>query len=256
MADRNAPTLRVLSYNVNAAWGGAEAIIEEIDRYSPDVVVLQEISDAEPLSRLLRSRYPTVDASGQFLVATRYALSSVVEPERLPYYGRLRSPRFLKQMLDTPLGRIVLYNVHPISPREVLFALRGERGLRREIGSGRLFGGATAPNIEENVGLRALQVRTFAEAAAKETEPVIIAGDTNLPGLSPVLHRYLSQYEDGFAKAGGGLGYTFPTNKWRPWMRIDRILATDQLRFVRFDVGKSLASDHRCVVADLQRRDR
>jgi endonuclease/exonuclease/phosphatase family metal-dependent hydrolase len=39
-------------------------------------------------------------------------------------------------------------------------------------------------------------------------------------------------------------------------MRIDRILSSEQLRFVRFEVGASQASDHLCVVADLQRRSR
>jgi endonuclease/exonuclease/phosphatase (EEP) superfamily protein YafD len=64
----------------------------------------------------------------------------------------------------------------------------------------------------------------------------------------------LSVYQDGFRKAGWGFGYTFPNDRRPPpWMRIDRILATDQLRFVRFDVGDSRASDHRCVVADVQK---
>jgi len=254
-ANRNAPTIRVLSYNINAGSGGNDALVEEIDRYSPDVVMLQEVGDAEPIARLLSVRYPTVRNSNQFLVATRYPISSTFDPDKLAYMGRLRSARFVEQAMDTPLGRIVFYNVHPLSPREGFFALRGQ-GLRREIGSGRLLRGVVAPVIQANTGLRALQVQTFAEAAARETDPVVIAGDTNLPGLSPVLRRNLSRYEDGFTGAGWGLGYTFPTNKWRPWMRIDRILATGQLRFVRFEVGHSSTSDHRCVVADVQLRDR
>jgi hypothetical protein len=53
--------------------------------------------------------------------------------------------------------------------------------------------------------------------------------------------------------AGWGFGYTYPYNLFR-WMRIDRIMASDQLRFVGFQRGSSTASDHVCVVADLQRR--
>jgi endonuclease/exonuclease/phosphatase family metal-dependent hydrolase len=99
-------------------------------------------------------------------------------------------------------------------------------------------------------------VRTFSSLAGGETEPVVIAGDTNLPGLSLVFARYLSGYQDGFEKAGWGFGYTYPTNKNRPpWMRIDRILATASLRFERFEVGASSASDHRCVVADIRSRE-
>jgi endonuclease/exonuclease/phosphatase family metal-dependent hydrolase len=85
---------------------------------------------------------------------------------------------------------------------------------------------------------------------------VVIGGDTNLPGLSVVLGEYLSGFRDGFSQAGWGFGYTYPTDKWRPWMRIDRILASNALRFTGFEVGQSKVSDHRCVVADLQRATR
>jgi hypothetical protein len=68
-----------------------------------------------------------------------------------------------------------------------------------------------------------------------------------------VFDRYLSHYVDGFTAAGAGFGYTFPNGKHLPWMRLDRILAASPLRFVEFYVGDSPASDHRCVVADLQR---
>jgi endonuclease/exonuclease/phosphatase (EEP) superfamily protein YafD len=81
---------------------------------------------------------------------------------------------------------------------------------------------------------------------------VVIAGDLNLTGLSPVL-AHLSRFRDGFTDAGWGFGYTFPTNH-RPWMRLDRILATDDLDFTYFEVGTSNASDHRCVVAEFERR--
>ncbi len=144
--------------------------------------------------------------------------------------------------------------MHPLSPRAPFRTLRGA-GLRREILSGRLFaGGAGAAEFMDNTALRTAQVESFSQRAARETVPVIIGGDTNLPSLSYVLHRYLSRYQDGFSVAGSGFGYTFPTT--RPWMRmrIDRVLASPELRFARFDVGTSHASDHFCVVADLQRR--
>jgi endonuclease/exonuclease/phosphatase (EEP) superfamily protein YafD len=251
----HAPTLRVLSFNVNAGYGGPELVVDEIDRYAPDIVMLQETGGNAAFGPLLRSKYPTVEVADQFVTASRYPLTSTLDPNKLPYEGHLRSPRFVRHLVDSPLGRIAIYNVHPISPREALFGLRGKQGLKHELLSGRFFRGAESPMLESNVGLRALQVRTFSEAATRETDPVIIAGDTNLPNLSPLMHRYLSAYADGFASAGWGFGYTFPTNKWRPWMRIDRILASEQLRFVRFDVGQSKVSDHRCVVAELQRQN-
>jgi vancomycin resistance protein VanJ len=244
------PTLRVLSYNVNSGHDGVQAVVDEIDHYSPDIVLLQETGGHrgfEAFGPLLKARYATVQAAaGQFIMASRYPLAVGTGTASADQPGC-----FQKQVLETPLGRIVVYSVHTLSPRVSLFALRGRQGLKREIASVRT---GDSP-IESNAAFRASQVGTVAEAAALETDPVIVAGDTNLPGLSPVLHRYLSVYQDGFTKSGWGFGYTFPTNKWRPWMRIDRIVADDYFHFVRFQVGRSYGtSDHLCVVADLQRR--
>jgi endonuclease/exonuclease/phosphatase (EEP) superfamily protein YafD len=249
------PVVRVLSYNVNSGYGGYDKIVAEIDGYSPDIVVLQECAlNIDRVAELLNERYPTVLYSTQFLLATRYTVVSNFDPERLPHEGRLRSPRFVAYVLETPIGRIALYNVHPVSPRFGFYKLRGA-GLRREILSGRLFAGENASTLLSDSSLRGEQVEAFSRYAADEHDPVVIAGDTNLPGLSLYLNRYLSRYQDGFEKAGWGFGYTFPADK-KVWMRIDRILASDDLRFVGFDIGGSNVSDHRCVVADIQRKKR
>jgi vancomycin resistance protein VanJ len=248
-AKRDAPVERVLSYNINSGHGGLPAVLAQIDAYSPDTVLLQEVGHVDELERLLRSRYPTVQIHEQFAMASRHPLLSTSEPERIPYYGKQRSSRFLQYVMDTELGRIVFYNVHPVSPREGLHAVRG---LRREILSGHLLSSAAAPIVQDNAGLRGLQVEAFSRAAAGETDPVVLAGDTNLPDLSRIYARNLSAYQDGFRQAGWGFGYTFPNDR-HPWMRIDRILATAPLRFVGFEVGDSAASDHRCVVAEIQR---
>jgi endonuclease/exonuclease/phosphatase family metal-dependent hydrolase len=194
-----------------------------------------------------------VEVNGQFVLASRFAMESGVDPSKLPYYGQARSPRYLQRVLETPAGPVAFYNVHPVSPREDFAALRG-RGLRREFLSGRLFSGKSSGLIEGNAGLRELQVSAIAESARAESTAVVIAGDTNLPGLSKIFGRHLASFQDGFERASWGLGYTYPNDR-RPWMRIDRILASDQLRFVGFEVCASQASDHLCVVADLQRRE-
>jgi endonuclease/exonuclease/phosphatase (EEP) superfamily protein YafD len=245
-----APRVRILSYNVNAAAGGVANLSAEVDRFAPDVVLMQEVADPNPLATALRARYPTVLVSDQFIMAARYPVVTRVEPDKLAFEGHRRSPRFVQVTLQTPLGDVAFYNVHPLSPREPMFRLRG-RGLLREILSGHLLSG-DARAILENDALRDLQVQTFTDEALRDGLPTIIAGDTNLPNLSGILRRHLSRFQDGFEKAGWGFGYTFPTDHVS-WMRIDRIFATDDLRFTSFRVGTSLASDHHCVVADLER---
>jgi vancomycin resistance protein VanJ len=250
--DGAAPRIRLLTYNINSAYAGVDAVVAEVERHQPDVVLLQEIGYADQLEAALRLRFPTVEVNGQFVLAARFAIQSKVDPARLPYYGQARSPRYLERVLETPLGPIAFYNVHPVSPREDFAALRGH-GLRHELSTGRLFSGESAGVIGANAGLRELQVRSFAEAARAEPVPVVIAGDTNLPGQSKIFARYLTSFQDAFESAGWGLGYTYPNDR-KPWMRIDRFLASEQLRFVSIEVCQSQASDHLCVVADLQRR--
>jgi endonuclease/exonuclease/phosphatase (EEP) superfamily protein YafD len=249
----HAPTLRVLSYNVNSGhqMGDFADVLAEVARYAPDIAFLQEVGSAEKLEPLLKGQYPDVYAANQFVVAARYPIVSTSLPDPVLVHGRTHTPRFLRLEIDSPLGRIVFYDVHPVSPREALW--RVVWGGRRGLLTGRSFNSINASAFYENSALREQQAAAFGSAAEHESDPVIIAGDTNLPDLSWVLGRYLSGFQDGFVEAGWGFGYTFPTDRHGPWMRIDRIFASRALRFVHFEVGTSKASDHRCVVADVQR---
>ena len=247
-----APSVRVLSHNVNGPYVGFDVSARTIAAYSPDIVFAQEaISGPSGLAKALGPRYPfTHVAGGEFLVASRFPIAETTEFDPVPGNDRPHSPRFVRYLIDTPLGRIAFYNVHPRSPRWVFQAMRGQ-GLKREILSGRIFSGGSAGDLSYNSGLREDQARAIAAHASREKHPVVIAGDTNLPGLSPVFARHFSGYRDGFSAAGQGLGYTFPA-RW-PWMRIDRILASKELEFLSFEVGcKNETSDHLCVVSDLQ----
>jgi endonuclease/exonuclease/phosphatase family metal-dependent hydrolase len=241
------PTVRVLSYNVDKGHGGAENLAEEVRRFSPDVVVMQEIDvSGDKLVRAFQSSYATVEVSGQFFIASRFPIVSSVKAE--PLSMRLDGLRhYHAYLLDTPIGRLRLISVRPTSPSWPLIDLR-QKGL-----SGRNLGSALEV-LDWNSRLRELEARTIAEAAAQSVEPVVIAGDTNLPDLSRILGRYLSPFDDAFAEAGSGFGYTFPSGRM-PWMRIDRILTGRGLRAVGFLRGTSALSDHLCVVGDIARAE-
>lgn len=243
------PHLRVLSYNVDTLSGGVAAVVEQILAHDADLVLLQESNyDEEKLIELLSRVYPHVERSTQFMLASRFPVRETTKPSRLRYFEDLRSPRFLRYRIETPLGLLAVYNVHPLSPRDGLTAVRGE-GLRRELGSGRLFRGAQRRVVEVNTGLRTLQVETIGRMAREEDVPVIVAGDLNLPSPSPLLRRSLGFLQDGFDAAGRGFGYTFPSRS--PFLRLDRVMVSEGLRVVRFEVACGRVSDHHCVIADL-----
>jgi vancomycin resistance protein VanJ len=243
------PSLRVLSFNVNSAYAGFIAVADQILAQSPDVVLLQESPSTDELVDVLHVNYPHVHKSTQFIIASRFPITETTDPDRLDFGGRQRSPRFMRYVVDSPLGKLAIYSVHPISPRGAL-NIREYRAAFHQLRTGEIFNGQEDAEMEDNAGLRATQIAAVARYARKEVLPVIIAGDTNLPGLSRVYRDNLARYTDGFRAGSWGFGYTFPARF--PLLRLDRILAGEALRFAAFRIGCKGASDHLCVVADIQ----
>jgi vancomycin resistance protein VanJ len=245
-------TMRVLSFNVNSAHAGAQAIVAAILEQRPDVVVLVEAPlDATALSNALAPHYPHVQRATQFLLASRFPITQASELPRVRYLNRNRSSRAMRYLLEAPLGPLALYAVHPISPRGA-FGIYRFRGLPSRLRHGEPVSADEESDMIGNVGLRSTQIEAAVRAARSEQVPVLIAGDTNLPGLSPALREAFSGFQDGFAAAGWGFGYTFPAKS--PFLRLDRVFAGPELRFTHFQLGCPRVSDHLCVWADLTRR--
>lgn len=241
--------IRVLSFNVNQSVVGVDALVANIASHSPDIVMIQEANlSTDSLIQALKPKFPYTHNSQYTMIASRFPLAEITPKQRLPYYGVLRSPRFQRYLVATPLGQIAVYNIHPLSPRGSLNMYRF-RGAFSKLKNGELFNSAAQGSLEDNAGLRRLQVEAIGRLASAEVHPVLIAGDTNLPGLSPLFEDNLGAFRDGFNEAGSGFGYTFPSK--HPWLRLDRILTSFDLRFVSFEPSCYGLSDHLCVVAEI-----
>lgn len=249
-SDATGPHLRLLTYNVDSGQRSIPEIVAQIGEAAPDIVLLQESS--AQVDDAVAAALPgfTMHHSTQFLLASRYPIAAVELPPKVSAGGKERSPRFVGYTLDTPLGKLDIINVHPISPRDGFEEIRGE-GLSREIESGRVFAGDRHA-LMDNTELRRIQVDAIAAVVRHAAHPVILAGDTNLPGGSAILAEGLSSLDDAFAEAGRGFGYTFPAHKYLPWMRIDRIFVGTGLRATRAEVGTHRGSDHHCLFADIE----
>jgi len=247
-----AARVRVMSFNTNAGYAGWDPVVRTIKEQAPDVVLLHEVLlDHQGLEQRLKAAgFPHVHVSTQFVTASRFPIVESVDPPRIPFEGRQRSPRFMRHVIETPVGRVAVYNVHPISPRGMLGVWRARAALVK-LKSGELLDGDPQADVHGNAGLRAKQLELVGRLAESEHLPVVIGGDLNVPGLSAAYHRSLSGFRDGFRDAGFGLGYTFPQKL--PLMRLDRILAGQDFRFTSFEIGCRDLSDHFCVVADLER---
>jgi vancomycin resistance protein VanJ len=248
-AGRDGSALRVMSYNVHALDHNTQPIADAARRFNADVAFFQEYSSESSLMAELRAQFAFVQDTGQFLVASRYP-TRTSEPPKFAFQGEPHSPRYTRNEIETPLGRVTFFSVHPLSPRLALYSVRGN--IKRELKSGELFEGAPPPDVEENTGLRRAEVEKAAEAVRATKGSVVVLGDTNLPTLSAIFARNFGYLRDGFVRAGSGFGYSFPTKL--PWMRIDRILASDDLDFAAFSTGCGTTSDHLCVTAELHKR--
>jgi endonuclease/exonuclease/phosphatase (EEP) superfamily protein YafD len=250
-ATPGAPQLRVLSFNVDSGRNSVPDIVAEILGARADVVLLQESAKRVDDAVAAALTGFATRTSGQFFFASRYPIADVYEPPKVKFRGVQRSPRFVRATIETPLGRLDVYNVHLISPRDPLEDVRGE-GFIVGLRSGAVFR-VDRRVIAGNAELRRSQAELVASFAAASPNPVIIAGDTNLPDPSRILAETLGRWQDGFAAAGRGFGYTFPVGRRFAWMRIDRILAGPELRFLGFEVGAGRGSDHHCVWAEVER---
>jgi vancomycin resistance protein VanJ len=218
--------IRLASYNVFFGKAGRPALIEEIARMPADLMVIQ--AGFGSLGERLRERLPdrTIRQDGEFLLVSKFPVSSVQVPPALPDGT---PAMFVEYVVDTPSSALRVFNVHPYSPRHALF---GDR----------------PPG--DDIAQREEQISAAIDAARNDVPPFVIVGDTNLPTLSAVARRHFSGLTDAFADVGFGFGYTFPAK--RPWMRIDRVLGTDGVRFDAMRVAPRGASDHRAIFVDLE----
>lgn len=216
--------VRLASYNVFFGKLGRPALLDEIAAMPADIILLQATYGS--MGEIVKKRFPerSTHMYDDFVLLTRYKIVKVEEPPALPD-GTF--PKFVGYVLETDSGPLRVFNVHPSSPRHAMF--------------GDEEGNANTRHREE-------QIAAAVAAARRESTPFIIVGDTNLPILSSIARRQLSDLHDAFDDVGFGFGYTFPAK--RPWMRIDRAFGTDGIHFVDVRVADRGASDHRALFVD------
>jgi endonuclease/exonuclease/phosphatase family metal-dependent hydrolase len=248
-----AQQLRLLTANVDLGSATVVELSTAILGARADIVCMQEAPPDE--SYRLAPHLPgyVVRADGQFIVASKWPITDVYLPPAFKRGDQYFGANFVRYRIAAPGGVIDVYNAHPASPHGSFDRLRGD-GLFYELVSGRLFVNDKGyRKLRDNAAARELQVRALAAHAATSAYPVLIAGDTNLPAGSWILGHYLGGFRDGFVEVGRGFGYTFPARRAPAWLRLDRVLADDNFRFVSFARLDVHVSKHFPVVADLER---
>lgn len=208
--------LRVVAYNIKSCQLGLDAVAAVLRELDPDVACLQEVYDTQT-------------------------------EELAAALGRtgVHGPAFRRY------GNALLLRAEPAATDVVRFPPGPGREPRGMVVAS-LDGGPTVASV--HLGLSASERRRQVEevlGALAGREPFVLAGDLNEQPGGPAVARLCETLTDAFAAAGEGDSLTFPAGV--PARRIDYVLCSPGLRAVRVRVPPAEASDHRAVVADLER---
>lgn len=240
------PTLRVMTYNIQAGGGNLERIAEVIRTSRADIVALQEVdvhwharsAFADQASALaerlgMQVRFAPIysvpgDGSGapvrEYGVAvlsrfpvvafTNHAVTrlSTQTAEAVP----APMPGFLEASIVVHGRRVRVFNTH--------LDYRGDPSIRRQ-----------------QVG------ESMAIIGAEET-PVLLFGDLNAGPAAPELQPLRSRLSDAWPDTLGA-GFTYPAVN--PVRRIDYVMTSRHFRVISAHVPDTKASDHRPVIVDL-----
>src|SRR5262249_38736841 len=146
--------------------------------------------------------------SGQYIVASRLPLSKL-QSKDLSYPGGHHD--CVRATLTVQGVPITLYDVHLLSPREGLVAVK-----YRQI-----------DGMEGHVSDRLARSDRLAGYLRQEHGPLIVTGDLNTPVQALTCRKLFDVgLRDAFSAAGSGYGYTYGqyTRIHRPFVRIDHIL--------------------------------
>jgi endonuclease/exonuclease/phosphatase (EEP) superfamily protein YafD len=233
-ADRG--ELRLMQCNIHRQNLDAARMGEYIDSVSPDVVALQGWSDVHKGS--LFADGWQVRREGELLLASRFPIGRITVLKLADEPGVPLGEQGSAALFEirTPRGTVNLISLHLASPHAGLNEMWKDHGEK----------------LAGNVTRRWRESERVRELADGVQGPLLLCGDFNTVGESPIFREKWGSFADAFKECGAGFGYTYLINHTQ--LRIDHILAGESLRFERCWVGPDVSAAHRPLVADVDFR--
>ncbi len=224
----NPTPVRLLLMNVLSSNEDTEAVVAEIHRYQPDILVLEEITPRwfAALSGQLTD-YPyqlhavREDNFGIWLLS-RFP----IHDEEIIPWGPIQLPSAtVRFRVGNRLARVVA--MHPMSP--------------------------AAP---QGVRWRNEQLRQIAARFRGTEEPLLVVGDLNTTSFAPIFQEFKQRLRLTDSRRGFGLQCSWPSFSFNPLMiTLDHCLVSDGWKVIRREVGDDTGSDHLPVYVELNFSD-
>ncbi|RII27486.1 MAG: hypothetical protein CXR30_15360 [Geobacter sp.] len=237
------PALRVITCNIQSGNFNPEHLFSLINESAPDVVALQECPKKFKLS--LPSGWQ-LERAGELAVLSRYPLRQVKSMTALHPPHTWPRTVLLHCVISAPGGDIDFCTVHLPSPRY---------GLQSVLSRKTILNPARAGLLKQETEHRRKTSQDVRSVISALNQPVIIAGDFNMPVESNIYSQVWGAYSNAFSSQGVGYGWTEGASQRGIVMsvRIDHILTGSGLTPSRCQVGPDVGSDHLPLIADIGR---
>ncbi len=227
--------LRVMELNAGAGSAGAPgagSILAEIDRLTPDLLVIAECSASLGEAITASGGWTVRRSNTSLCLASRFPVESWEERDPMDIWIEGGAGAIARARVVTPGGVLRVGLVQLETPRHAL---------------DNYFDLSEIPTLGEitrrNTRQRERESRTAREwIFAGSSEPTIVVGDFNLPIESAIYQRYWGGLRNAFSRSGIGFGATKQTRLWG--IRIDHVVTTDQILTSEAVVGRDVGSDH------------
>lgn len=225
----------------------AAAIARMAEEERIDVLCMQEFGEsgafpAESIGKLFAPRMPYFVREQQQAVVSRFPILN---------YRYVRFPETQNDYMRADLlvggDTVRLFSVHLQTSGISTLRRRFRKDYNRDVPVDVMFG-----ELDRNSRIRTGQVEQIRAAIDSTHYPVILAGDFNDMPSSYTYHRMKGDLTDGFRAVGNGYGGTF--RYLGGLLRIDYIFYDDHFTGVRYYTSEADVSDHKAVVAELNRR--
>lgn len=280
---KDSTSIRVMSWNVrrftpynkdyfDPVNNNLRDIIEEVKKYQPDVLCLQEFYTGSSKKRrnleLFRDslQYPYVSIETAAPGATRSQSGTVIF-SRFPFAKTYtyQLPEAYATAAEDPVAADILVGKDTI--RVITFHLQSYGFLNRDyedlykIKKQEDQGLRASKNIFRKMqyafSLRGVQSDIIKREVSRSPYPAIVCGDMNDVPNSYAYQTVRGDMQDAFLEKGAGLGKSFISGRskfltWLPTLRIDYIFTDPKLEVNQFRMVTRNLSDHRGLITDLK----
>jgi endonuclease/exonuclease/phosphatase family metal-dependent hydrolase len=219
-----------MSLNMNGSAFNANKLNIQIEYNQPDVMVFQETSQ-QKLKKSLPNDW-SLNCKKSLCLASKTKSNIIDFKTRRIFNGWGTFATLFELKISGQLTYIL--NIHLETPRKAYENIRYGK-----------FNLSLMKNIYEQRYLEAF----LSKSLLANYQPLIIAGDFNMPSDSFIYQEIFQEFENAFNEKGFGLGNTKHTKLLS--VKIDHILVNKNFDVVNSWVDIDTGSDHRPIFADI-----